>query len=67
MITQEHLRNHKPFTFTVTVAMRDDIDYTNDRITESDIVSLLESLQLVNVVAVRAEPEGTTLLPRVSI
>lgn len=60
MTTAQHL---KPFTFTVTVTMRDDIEYHDNRITANDIIGILEMPHLVNIESVVEVAPSTTLIP----
>lgn len=63
MTTAQHL---KPFTFTVTVTMRDDIEYPDNRITATDIIGILEMPHLVNIESVVEVAPSTTLIPPVA-
>lgn len=60
MTIPKYLQHLKPFTFTVTVMMRDDIDYKDNRITARDVFGILEMPQLVIVASVvEAESSDT--------
>lgn len=63
MTIPKHTQHLKPFTFTVTVMMRDDLEYNDNRITANDIIGILEMPQLVNVASVIEVAPSATLIP----